>query len=232
MEQRYNTRYGDYKDFEEIKTGALLDIIQDISILDSKSRGYGIHAMHDMGMAWLMQGITLKIENKVSTHHHIDAFTGVAKIGGCTSMRGCILRQNGNVVAKSIALWFLMDIENGRLARIPKEMLEAYDNFDFNDDFFDFKKPKAPEFSGGGESVVVSNRDIDTNCHLNNEKAVEIILDAIPFDYEYNRIDILYKKETHLGDVLCRRVINDDGVYWVELSCNGESSVVAHIVNE
>ncbi len=233
FEFMYETRYGDFKDFENIKTGALLDIIQDIAIKDSQSRGYGIHVLREMNQAWLMQGISLRILKPVSTKCSIDAFTSVAKMGAATSNRGCILRQNGEVVAKSIASWFLMDIVNVRPMRIPKDMLAAYESFDFNDDFFKYKKPDAPEFKGEGDKVYVSNRDIDTNCHLNNEKAVEIMLDVLPYDYSYNAVDIIYKRESHLGDCLTRRIEKDGTGYWVELSsADGESSVVAHIFTE
>lgn len=233
FEFKYETRYGDYKDFDVIKTGAVLDIIQDVSIRDSESRGYGIHVLHEMGEAWLVQGINFRLVKPISTHYPVVAQTGVAKIGGVTSNRGCILRQNGEICAKSIANWFLMNTNEGKLARISKEMTERYELYDFGDEFFKYHKPTPPEFTGDGDTVEVAVRDIDTNRHLNNEKAVEIILDALPFDFSYNAIDIMYKRESHLGDNLTRRVVHESDGYWVELAgCDGESNVVAHIWNE
>ncbi len=233
VEFKYETRYGDFKDFENIKTATLLDIVQDISIKASEEAGYGIYTLHDKGSAWLMSGITLKILKTVDTRTPIIAKTGVQKMGGVTSNRGCILSQNGEVCAKSIANWFLMDIVEGRLERIPKEMLDAYPTHDFNDTFFNYKKPHFPEFQGVGEKVAVSNRDIDTNCHLNNVKAVEIMLDALPFDFKYNTLDILYKRESYLGDTLTREVIEADGGYFVALlGEDNEVNVVAYIRNE
>lgn len=228
----YETRYGDFKDFENVRTATLLDIVQDISIKASEEAGYGIHTLHDVGLAWLMSGINVKILGTVDTRKPILAKTAVEKMGGVTSNRGCELSQNGGLVAKSIANWFLMDIKENRLSRISKEMLAAYPLHDFGDEFFIYKKPTPPEFTGTGEMVKVCNRDIDTNCHLNNVKAVEIMLDALPFDYEYNSVDILYKKESYLGDTMCRRVVAEDNGYWVELSIDGDAHVVAHIYND
>ncbi len=229
----YETRYGDFKDFDNVKTATLLDIVQDISIKASEEAGYGIHVLHDRGLAWLMSGITVKILNTVDTRVPVLAKTAVQKMGGVTSNRGCILSQNGKVVAKSIANWFLMDIVEGRLTRISKEMLDAYPPHDFGDEFFNYKKPHFPQFTGEGEKVKVCNRDIDTNSHLNNVKAVEIMLDALPMGFEFNTLDILYKRESYLGDTLSRRVVCEDNGYWVELSAaDGESNVVAHIWNE
>lgn len=229
----YVTRYGDYKDFDNIKTGTVLDIIQDISVRDSHQRGYGIYALNEMGCAWLMSGINLRLLKPIDTRIPVTASTGVYKMGGVTSNRGCILHQNGEVVAKSIAYWFLMDVVNNKLTRISKEMLEAYELHDFDDDFFKYKKPTPPEFTGDGERVTVSNRDIDTNFHLNNEKAVEIILDALPYDFSYNALDIQYLRQAYLGETLIRRVVREDNGYWVELATEaGEVCDVAHVFCE
>lgn len=229
----YETRYGDFKDFDNIKTATLLDIVQDISIKASEDAGYGIYNLHDKGLAWLMSGIKFKILKRVDTKNPILAKTGVHKMGGVTSNRGCILMQNGEVVAKSIANWFLMDIVDGKLAKIPREMLDAYPVHNFNDEFFLYKKPKFPEFSGEGESVKVCNRDIDTNCHLNNVKALEIMSDGISADFEFNTIEVLYKRESYLGDALTREVIKGDNGYFVALLGEDKDiNVAAYIYNE
>ncbi len=229
----YETRYGDFKDFENVRTATLLDIVQDISIKASEEAGYGIYVLHDRGLAWLMAGITFKILKRVDTKNPILAKTGVHKMGGVTSNRGCILMQNDEIVAKSIANWFLMDIVEERLTRIPKEMLEAYPTHDFGDEFFTYKKPKFPQFTGEGEAVKVCNRDIDTNCHLNNVKALEIILDGVSPDFEFNTLDIIYKRESYLGDTLIREVIESDGGYYIALLGEDKGvNVMAYLRNE
>lgn len=38
----YETRYSDYKDYDTVKPGVILDMIQDVSIKDSASKGYGL----------------------------------------------------------------------------------------------------------------------------------------------------------------------------------------------
>lgn len=213
----YESRYGDLKDFDNIKVSSLLDIIQDISTKASEEVGYGLYDLRDRGVAWLLSGITFKLVKNADPRFPVFAQTGIQKMGAATSNRGCILLQNGEVVAKSIANWFLMDMKEGRIARITKEMMASYPYHDFGDEFFNYKKPKFPEFSGVGEAIRVSNRDIDTNRHLNNVKAVEIILDGVPFDYDFDTVDVLYKRESYLGDILIREVIKTDNGYYIAL---------------
>ena len=198
----YETRYGDYKDYETIKPGTVLDIIQDVSTRDSARCGYGIEELRDLKMAWLLQGINVHFEKPVRISEKIEACTAVKSMKGATSERGCILKQNGETVAKSIANWFIFDTEKQRVRKIPAEMAEVYEIHDFADDFFEFVKPDICEIETPEYTVRVSNKDIDTNKHLNNQKGADILMDALPFDFDFNDIKLLYKKTAFLGDEL------------------------------
>lgn len=198
----YETRYGDYKDFDTVKPGSVLDIIQDISIKDSARLGYGLDNLRKMNMAWLMQGINLRFENPVKTLTDIEVYTAVKSMRGATSERGCILKQNGKTVAKSIANWFVFDTEKMRVSKIPAEIIPVYEIYNFEDEFFTFKKPELCEIENAKYTVKVANKDIDTNMHLNNQKGADILMDALPFDFYFNDIKLLYKKPAYLGDEL------------------------------
>ncbi len=215
---KYETRYGDYKDFDTIKAGSVLDIIQDISTKNSADCGYGIYELRDMGKAWLLKGTNLHFVKKVKTLVPIDVYTAVKPPKGATSERGCILKQNGEVVAKSVADWFLFDTAKLRPVRIPQEMLDSYQTSDFDGDgFFSYNKPDIEEDAEVKYEIRVSNKDIDTNKHLNNQKGAELLMDALPYDFEFNNISLLYKRPAYLGDVLDVCVKEIDTGYYVHL---------------
>lgn len=223
----YETRYGDYKDFETVKTGSVLDIIQDVSTKDSARLGYGINKLREMKIAWLIQGINVKFEKKVHTDFPIEAFTAVKSVRGVTSERGCILRQNGEVVAKSVANWFLFDTEKQKPTKITPEMQAVYEIYDFEDDFFSYVKPQIISGLDSVYKIRVSNKEIDTNKHLNNQKGADLLMDALPFDFEFNDIKILYKKPAFLGDELnvCRQEIQNG--FYVQLLSESKDVCIA-----
>ena len=95
---KYETRYGDYKNYDEIKTGSVLDMVQDIAIRDSDFCGYGLDKLRSMNMAWLLQGINLEFLKPVRTHITVEAQTGVRRMKGATSERCSVLKQNGEMV--------------------------------------------------------------------------------------------------------------------------------------
>ena len=214
----YETRYGDYKDFDTIKPGAILDIVQDISTKNSSVCGYGIYELRDMGLAWLLKGTNVHFEKKVKTLTPICTHTAVKPLKGATSERGCILMQDGEIVAKSIADWFLFDVQKLRPVRVPKEMIESYQTSDFDgDEFFNYRKPVVFEDADVCYEIRIANKDIDTNKHLNNQKGAELLMDALPNDFEFNDIKLLYKKPAFLGDILevCMKEINSG--YYVHM---------------
>ena len=223
----YDIRYSDYKDFDTVKVSSVLDIVQEISVCHSAFLGYDVNKLRSLGVAWLIQGLNVHFEDKVSTNCAIEAFTAVKSTRLATSERGCILKQNGKVVCKTIANWFLFDSEKGSIAKISPEMQAAYPIYDFNDDFFTYKKPALIKDAPEVYSIRVSNKEIDTNMHLNNQKSAELLMDALPFDYEFTDISILYKKPALLGDVLkvCCTEISDG--YYVHLASEDGDICVA-----
>ena len=221
----YNTRSGDYKTFNTVKPSVILDIAQDIAIRHSDTCNYGLEVLRGMNFAWLLQGMKLHLNRQVETLKPITAHTAVKNMRGTTSERGTLFEQDGQIVAKTIANWFLFDGERQRPARIPSEIAEAYGFHDFEDDFFTFKKPELiaaePLYN-----VRVSNKEIDTNNHLNNQKSAEILMDALPPHFLFTDMTVFYKKAAYLGDTLtlCRADI-ENGYYAQLINSNGDICV-------
>lgn len=220
----YDIRYCDYKDFDTVKPAAVLDAIQEVAIRNSEESGYGIETLRNMKRAWLLQGIDVRFEKAVSTHIPLETYTAVKSLKGVLSERGSILMQGGQVVAKSIANWCLLDTDRMRLSRIPKEMTEAYEDYNFSDEFFTYERPVVCEEVPVKYTVRVSNREIDTNGHLNNQKGAELLMDALPYDFEIKNIKIYYPSPAYLGEKLQVCVKEIENGYYVHLK-NSNSNV-------
>lgn len=226
-EFEHKLKYSDYKDFDTVKVSTALELIQEAAIQDSDQFGYSIEKLREMNLAWLLLGYNVHFEKPLSTKYPIATFTAVKNMKAATSVRGAILSQNGEVIGKSIANWFMFDTNKMRPGRIPEEMLTCYGFYDFNDDFFDYKKPEILEIEEPAYTIRVSNKDIDTNMHLNNEKGAELLMDALPFDFFFTDMSIIYKNQAHLGDVLGVCVKELDNGYYVHLETENKDVCVA-----
>lgn len=214
----YEIRYGDYKNFSQLKTGSLLDMMQDVAIKDSLNCGYGIHKLKEMGLAWLLQGINVELLGFLSVDYPIEISTGVKTLKGATSVRCYIVSQNGKVVAKAVANWFLFDTAKQKIAPVLPEMSLAYNFCDFDEECFNYKKLKLRETEKSLYNVRVSNQHIDTNMHLNNQKGADLLMDGLPYDFSFKKINILYKKPAYLGEELYLGLCETDNGYYVHLS--------------
>lgn len=223
----YDTRYCDFKDFDTIKPGTIFDAIQEVAIRHSAECGFGVDVLREMNRAWLLQGIDVRFEKTVRTHIPIEAYTAVKSMKGVVSERGCILRQNGEVVAKSISNWCLLDTEKMRLTRIPKEMAVSYESYDFGDDFFTYERPEIMEDAAEKYTIRVSNKELDTNKHLNNQKGAELLMDALPFEFELKNVRIFYPNPAYLGEKLSVCVKEIENGYYVHLKNEANAVCVA-----
>lgn len=223
----YEMRYGDFKNFLEIKPSSILDLAQDVAIKHSDSCGWGLYKMRDENMAWLMQGINLSLLKPLSPKEKITVHTAVRDMNGVVSDRGCIFSQNGEVCAKTVAAWFLFDGGRMRPIRIPEDMAKCYGSHDFGDEFFEYKKPALLPAEKLFTTRVLKSQ-IDTNRHLNNQKSAELLIDALPEDFNFSNASILYKKAAYLGDTLAVCRAETENGYFVKLeSENGDLLVAA-----
>lgn len=222
----YETRYGDFKTPDHIKVSSVLDIVQDVATRNSKECGYGMQRLKEMGVAWLMHGIKLHFDSPVKTFIPVTAHTAVKNMKGTISERGTIIEQNGIPVAKAVAAWFLFDTNRMRPTRIPTEISEKYCIHDFGDDFFNYSKPKLMDIPKA-YTVTVRNKEIDTNNHLNNEKSAELLMDALPLDFNFTDMNVFYKKAAYLGDKLEVCVTEIENGYYVHLQTEQKEICVA-----
>ncbi len=197
----YETRYGDYKDARTVKISSVLDMVQDAAVRHSEARGYSPEVLAGMKLAWFIRGIKARFDTPVKTNSPVTVNTGIKQMRGLTSKRCCIIEQNGKPVAKTIADWFLFNTKEMCPCKVPDEILAAYELSEFDDEFFSYKKPVSVE-AGALHKIVVSNKEIDTNRHLNNQKSTELLMDALPFDYSFTDMTVLFKQSAYLGDEL------------------------------
>jgi len=221
----YDIQYCDYKDFENVKVSTILNAIQEVAIRNSEYSGFGIAKLREMDRAWLLQGINVHFEKSIKTSSPIEVYTAVKSLHGVLSERGSVIKQDGEVVAKSIANWCLLDTKRMRLAKVPEEMTNAYEQCEFDgDSFFTYERPEIIEDVPSQYKVRVSNKELDTNKHLNNQKGAELLMDALPFDFEIKEISLIYPNPAYLGEELDVCVKEIENGYYVHLK-NQENKV-------
>ena len=117
------------------------------------------------------------------------------------------------MLIKGSSEWVTIDIEKRRIAS-PGKLYNLSDDEFLKEKNFEGKFFKVPSFDADGEGFKIrpSYTDFDINCHVNNTKYADFILNAYPLkvneeirtmqiDYhleikETEEISVYYKKET------------------------------------
>ena len=105
-----------------------------------------------------------------------------------------------------MALFFLINIEKRRPARILKEQYKMYGADGDMDKALDMDKVQKMEREDYYKEFQIRYSDIDSNTHVNNVKYIEWAIESVPVevvkDYEIKRIKIVFEKETKYGDAI------------------------------
>ena len=216
FEHTYYTRYGDIKTYEEVKTSAILDMLQDIAIKHSEECSYGLMRLRELNLAWFLQGIKLHFDKPIRPFEAVTLKTAVKNMKGFLSERGTYICQDDKAIGKAVANWFLFDTSKMKICRITEDVSSHYPIHSFEDDFFAYTRPREDD-APVCEKIKISPRDIDTNRHLNNEKAVEILMSALPQDVFFTDINVSYKRSSFLNEELYICVKKTDNGYYAHL---------------
>ena len=146
---------------------------------------------------------------------------------------------DGEYAFKADSLWGVVSVdENGRHKLIDPRIVT--DRFDYDRNIPGdalaqrYRKFDINSFGKEAHSVVhkVIRKDCDINCHANNLKYVEWIVNYIPDDAyaddrDIRKIDICYINELHYGDVVELKYVSDqDGSYYVSVG----GAAFAHLI--
>ena len=122
--------------------------------------------------------------------------------------------QNGECKVIATALWFTVNTEKNRIARVAEELFTAFECISEEDNGLPCSKLHPMENVEFVGKTTVEKRDLDTNNHMNNVKSVEVALNRMPEEFGFSEIEVKYRKELKLGEnIKIFGKINDDMAY-------------------
>jgi medium-chain acyl-[acyl-carrier-protein] hydrolase len=197
-----------------ISLPALMDCVQETSLLHTHSIPGAMDYYDEMNMAWVL------------THWQVELYAAAPKLGdiinistwpvgfkGYFGTRGYEAKNvSGNTILAANSNWILLDRNSLKPVRPTEFIATKYGGlFDFplNKDFTlpEIKSTETANFEHlSTHKYIPTRRDMDTNNHVNNISYLKWLYDLIPEDlYQNSRprsLKVAYKKETLLGDEL------------------------------
>ena len=203
----YEIRYQDVDYTLKCKLASIMNFLCDIGNSQSEEVGDTIEHLMESGCAWVFYKYDIKINKYPKYRDIITVETQSIGFKKFYAYRGYTIKNSeGEVLVEAVALFFFINIDRRRPARIPEEKYELYGEDKNNPRDVDMEDVEKVEKVTNEKQFQIRYSDIDSNGHVNNVKYAELALEAVPEDiiknYTLSRIKIIFEKETKYGDVV------------------------------
>jgi len=206
--KKFDITFSDINENNELSNKGILRIMQEVAGLHSSTLGYGLNDAPKTGYAWLLLNWKLKIFSRPKWETTLTVNTWSKSMNPLFAYRDIeIFDDKNNLVAVGSSKWILFDINKKSLIKIPTEVKDKFPSVDksvFEEKFVE--KLKEPEDSSFVYEYTIQRRDIDTNHHVNNLNYLDYAYEALPEDIfnniNFSNVEIMYKHESKLGDIL------------------------------
>lgn len=192
----------------KVTNTALLSYLEDAGGVHSNLVGYGLKDIPKVKKSWVLLGWKIQILERPSYADKITIKTwsrGIDKLYAYRDFE--ILDEKRNIIGLATSKWVLLDIEKGKITRIDEKLMEIY-TVEEKAAFMqaDWEKLKEPVTFLEETNFNVNRSLIDVNQHLHNIYFMDIANEVLPMEIyqqvEFNKIDMMYKKEIKLGDTI------------------------------
>lgn len=204
--QEHTIEYYDVDKHKRLKLQNLLDIVNNASFLQSEELGCGLEYLASQDLTWVFYKMELVIKRAPTFKEKISVRTyALGSRRYYASRKFEVFDENGNEIAYAYGLYFLIDIEKRKPAKIPDTLMKCYGE-SFASDVVCLRdlKLKPIKEAKMERSYRVRFSDIDTNGHVNNAVYPLWAIESLPIDiyedHHLNKVEIIFEKEVFLDN--------------------------------
>ena len=215
-----------------LKPANLYRIFQDIALKATEEVGSDSISLSKRGIDWVITRMDVEIKRLPRCNEKITVCTYPGKDLAMLYPRYFyILDENNNVIIRASSIWALIDaktrkviVDKDTIKKLPPETSE-------------FELPLPGKIAASEEKNLIETRtihysDLDFNCHMNNVRYVELLMDVHDFEfYKTHRptfISLNYMKEIREKDKVS--VYSDlNNPETIELQVDGGTSFLAKV---
>jgi Acyl-ACP thioesterase len=212
----YLVHYYEADPLHRLSLPALVQYFEDIAILHSASKGFGLSYFDSNNCGWMLLKWDITIRAMPNFGETVTVGTRIHALKGFRAERVFSLEaKDGTLLAEGRSNWLFVDTVRRRPARIPESQYEYYGTARDNEASFvsiDDVPPVHDDCGSGLFSLTVrsAHHDIDTNRHVNNVSYISWALDSLPGEFLEGKLPAAlrahYRKE--LGNGCEARVLS------------------------
>ena len=224
-------RYSEVNKFGVLKLQSIFDYLQQIAAEHANSLGFGMHALYDNNMIWVISKMSLKIYGSFHPEQKITICTYPSKVERIFFRREFEISDSvsGEVLVHASSFWLLLD--SIKLRPLRRDILQnvRLDNPELPVFINEFPSP-AESYGEMQElfSTRVKFSQMDINQHLNNAQYATLVEDALyeklQDKFSVNEINVSFLQAQKYPDIITTSLALDDSGNFSMTSTNQEKN--------
>lgn len=232
FEHKFKIGFRDVGKSNKITNKGLLGYLEDTAGMHSDLVGYGLNDIYKTNLTWILLNWKVQVFKRPLYGESILVKTWARNTIKFYTFRDFEVYNNKNeLIAIATTKWVLMDAKAMTLTKIPDELILKY-NPENKAVFGNEKEIGKLDFPTEYESMfpyTIQRKDIDINRHVHNvtylDFAYEILPESVYNNINLNTFEILYKKETKLGETIKCFYSKVDNSHFVVMKTEDEKTV-------
>ena len=194
------------------KTSSIMRYIQSAAQCQLAEGGMSYDNLKAGKRAFILSRVKLEVLKPLRAYTPLTAITYPCESRGYSFLRCYALESDGEIVARAISVWALIDTDTHALVRVNDFDL-GLPTLPKNDLVLSAMKLPSTLTDVGGYGVHYG--DVDQNRHMNNTKYPDMYSSFLPLqDKMIRSITINYSNEAAMGDKLRVQRCEEDGFYY------------------
>lgn len=103
-----------------------LSWIQQAAVAHSDAMGYSLDDYVALGQGWVVKTHHLEYLRPAFEGDELEVETWISELGGCHSVRKCIITKLGKPILQSETVWTWVNLSTGRPCRIPQKVRDCF----------------------------------------------------------------------------------------------------------
>ena len=232
FEHKFEIGFRDVGKSNKITNKGLLGYLEDTAGMHSNLVGYGLNDIEKTGLTWILLNWKVKIIKRPLYGESILVKTWARNTIKFYTFRDFeVYNDRNELIAIASSKWVLLDAKTMTLTKISNELIGKY-NPENKAVFSNEKEIGKLTFPTQYESMLpytIQRKDIDINKHVHNVSYLDFAYEVLPEKVYDNSIldtfEILYKKETKLGETLQCFYAKENTSHFIVMKADDEKTI-------
>lgn len=232
FEHKFEIGFRDVGKSNTLTNKGLIGFLEDIAGMHSNQVGFGLNNIDNTGLTWVLLNWKIRIFTRPLYGESIYIKTWARNTIKFYTFRDFeVYNEKNELVAIATTKWVLMDARTMSLTKITDDIISKYDPeskcvFEGEPEI---NKLLIPDEYSNMTTYTIQRKDIDINRHVHNTYYLDFAYEVLPEEiYEkdnFDNFEILYKKETKLGETIKCFYTKLDNSHYVVMKTEDEKAI-------